>query len=115
MGIEHERVHLETSSVLIRQQDLARVRPRPERGPVEETGEAPTDELIRVPAGAIRIGEHEAKAFCEWKGEQTGHPIRMPTEDEWYRLCSAAGIEEVGNNAANADLPFRQLQGSSVI
>lgn len=200
MGIEHERIHLETSSVLIRQHDLARVRPRSEWAPVQETGEAPTNELITVPAGTIRIGKphedayygwdneygehkakveefkasqylvsnqeflefveagsyeqdrhwsdegrswrqftgarhptfwhwrngwflrlmteeiempwdwpvevnyHEAKAFCEWKGEQTGQPIRMPTEDEWYRLCSAAGIEEVGNNAANANL-----------
>jgi|GEM_PF-4820190 len=41
MGIEHERIHLETSSVLIRQHDLARVRPRSEWAPFQETGEAP--------------------------------------------------------------------------
>jgi hypothetical protein len=51
-----ERIHLETSSVLIRQHDLARVRPRPEWAPVQETGGAPTNELITVPAGTIRIG-----------------------------------------------------------
>lgn len=28
----------------------------------------------------------EAKAFCNWKAEKTGQPIRLPTEEEWYRL-----------------------------
>lgn len=200
MGVEHERIHLETSSVLIRQHELERVRPQPEWEPIRETGEAPENELITVPAGTVSIGKpyddayygwdneygeheaqvdefrasqylvsnqeflgfveaggyqedrfwseegcawrqfakarhptfwrwqngwqlrlmteevempwdwpvevnyHEAKAFCEWKGEQTGQHIRLPTEDEWYRLCSEAGIEEVGDESANANL-----------
>ena len=200
MGVEHERIHLETSSVLIRQHDLARVRPQPEWAPIRETGEAPENELITVPAGTVSIGKsyddayygwdneygeheaevdefrasqylvsnqeflefveaggyqedrfwseegcawrqfarakhptfwrwqngwhlrlmteevempwdwpvevnyHEAKAFCEWKREQTGQSIRLPTEDEWYRLCAEAGIEEVGHDPANANL-----------
>ena len=28
----------------------------------------------------------ESKAFCNWKAEKTGKPIRLPTEEEWYRL-----------------------------
>ena len=200
MGIEHERIHLETSSVLIRQQDLAKVRPQPKWAPIRETGEAPDNTLITVPAGSVHIGKsyddayygwdneygehqanveefkasqylvsnqeflefveaggyerdnywsdegrswrqfaearrptfwrwhngwhlrlmteevempwdwpaevnyHEAKAFCEWKREKTGQPIRLPTEDEWYRLCSEARVEEVGSHAANANL-----------
>jgi len=28
----------------------------------------------------------ESKAFCNWKAEKTGKSIRLPTEDEWYRL-----------------------------
>lgn len=200
MGIEHERIHLETSSVLIRQHDLARVRPRPEWAPIRQTGEAPENLLITVTGGHVRIGKsyddayygwdneygdheaqveefkasqylvsnqeylefveaggyqkdhywneegrswrqfaeakhptfwrwkngwqlrlmteevempwdwpaevnyHEAKAFCEWKREQTGKSIRLPTEDEWYRLCSEAGVQEVGENPANANL-----------
>ncbi|RBW48537.1 5-histidylcysteine sulfoxide synthase [Marinobacter sp. F3R11] len=200
MGIEHERIHLETSSVLIRQHDLARVRPHPDWRPCQHTGEAPANNLISVPAGTVHIGKpyedayygwdneygehqaevekfkasqylvsnqeflsfveaggyeqdrywsdegrswrdfagakhptfwrwhngwhlrlmteevpmpwdwpvevnyHEAKAFCDWKGEQTGQPVRMPTEDEWYRLCSEAGVQEVGDAPASANL-----------
>ena len=200
MGIEHERIHLETSSVLIRQHALERVQPQPEWAPIRETGEAPENELLTVPAGKVHIGKpcddafygwdneygehqadvaefkasqylvsnqeflefveaggyqqdeywseeglawrtfaeakhptfwrwqngwqlrlmteevempwdwpvevnyHEAKAFCEWKREQTGKPIRLPTEDEWYRLCDEAGVPEVGESPANANL-----------
>jgi putative 4-mercaptohistidine N1-methyltranferase len=50
------------------------------------------------------VNYHEAKAFCEWKGEQTGQVIRMPTEDEWHLLCAQAGVEELGNDVANANL-----------
>lgn len=28
----------------------------------------------------------EAKAFCNWLAEKKGAAIRLPTEDEWYRL-----------------------------
>ncbi len=28
----------------------------------------------------------EAKAFCNWKAKKTGKDIRLPTEEEWYRL-----------------------------
>lgn len=200
MGIEHERIHLETSSVLIRQHDLSKVRPQPDWAPVIETGEAPENELITVPSGTVKIGKsyddayygwdneygehqadveefkasqylvsnqeflefveaggyeldtfwsdegrawrqfadakhptfwswhngwhlrlmteevempwdwpvevnyHEAKAFCEWKREHTGLLIRLPTEDEWYRLCSVAGVEEVDDRPAHANL-----------
>lgn len=200
MGIEHERIHLETSSVLIRQHELDNVRPQAEWLPIRETGEAPENSLMTVPAGTVDIGKshddvyygwdneygehhaavnefkasqylvsnqeylafvedggyeesqywteegqawrqfsqakhptfwrwrnrwhlrlmteeiempwdwpvevnyHEAKAFCNWKKEQTGQPIRLPTEDEWYRLCSEAGVNEISERPANANL-----------
>lgn len=34
----------------------------------------------------VDVNYLEAKAFCNWKAEQTGSPIRLPTEAEWYRL-----------------------------
>lgn len=190
MGIEHERIHLETSSVLIRQHPLEFVRPQPAWKPFSETGEAPENALIPVPAGEVRLGKafddpwygwdneygdhqanveefqasqflasnheflefveaggyqddrfwseeglgwrtftratqptfwvwknewflrlmtqevpmpwdwpvevnfHEAKAFCNWKSEQTGQTVRLPTEDEWHRLADEAGVDE---------------------
>ena len=42
---------------------------------------------------------HEAKAFCNWKKELTGQPVRLPTEDEWVRLYQDAGLSEVAHDA----------------
>ncbi len=205
MGIEHERIHLETSSVLIRQQVLELVRPDPAWPPCRESGEPPANTLLPVPAGAVRLGQdwasapyygwdneygtheaevptfkaarmlvsnreflgfveaggyetdawwtpeglawrqfaqarfptfwrpgptgwwlrlmleevpmpwnwpvevnyHEAKAFCQWQAELTGQLVRLPSEDEWYRLRAIAGLKEVPTDtpaAANLHL-----------
>jgi len=183
MGIEHSRIHLETSSVIIRRLPLDQVRQLPLWEFCNETGEAPQNVLLPVAGGTVSLGktrkhplygwdneygrhngkvedfaasrhlvsnreylafvadggyhrpalwtdegqrwlnyskaQHplfwirdgescrfrtmaceiampwdwpvevnylEAKAFCNWKAKQTGLPIRLPTEDEWYRL-----------------------------
>ncbi|PTN11874.1 5-histidylcysteine sulfoxide synthase [Nitrosomonas aestuarii] len=200
MGIEHEQIHLETSSVLIRQHALAHVQTHEAWRPCEKTGVAPENELINVPAGSIEIGKnkvshqhygwdneyglhtadiaafqaskylvsnqeffafmqangyqtddyweeeglswrnfthvkhpafwikkddnwfmrtmtdeipmpwdwpvdvnyHEAKAFCNWKTKTTGQPVRLPTEDEWYRLYDISGLSEVPHDKSAA-------------
>lgn len=190
MGIEHERIHLETSSVLIRQHALRYVRPHPLWQPCRAAGTAPANALVEVPAGNVCLGKtdatygwdneygrhaaevpafaasrylvsngeflqfveaggyaddawwleegrgwksharpeyptfwvrdganwklrlmteevpmpwdwpvevnyHEAKAFCNWKAAVTGQPLRLPTEDEWYRLYDVSGLAAV--------------------
>lgn len=193
MGIEHERIHLETSSVLIRQHALHFVQPHPDWQPCRKTSAAPQNSLVDVAAGTVtlhktktnqqhygwdneyghhtadipafqaskylvsnreflafveaggyrtgsywpeegrswqkftqaehptfwvkkgndwylrlmteevpmpwdwpvEVNYHEAKAFCNWKTEMTKQPVRLPTEDEWYRLYDVAGLSEV--------------------
>ncbi len=202
MGIEHERIHLETSSVLIRQHALHFVRPHPAWAPIGDTGPAPRNALVAIPAGKVDVGKpfddpvygwdneyghhhadvpafeasrylvsnqeflafveaggyaddslwleegrhwrdfahathptfwvprdggwwlrlmcdevpmpwdwpvetnyHEAKAFCTWKARETGLPVRLPSEDEWYRLYDVAGLADpVADARANANL-----------
>ncbi len=191
MGIEHERIHLETSSVLIRQLPIDQVVQLPFWDICQEAGEPPANELLPVPGGKVLLGkpkDHplygwdneygrheaevagfraaryltsnreflefveaggyrekrwwteegwnwrnfreaghplfwvkgdggwglrtmasiidlpwnwpvevnqlEAKAFCAWKSDQTGLPIRLPTEDEWNRLRDVSAIPD---------------------
>lgn len=197
MCIEHELIHLETSTVLIRQHQLKYVRSLSEWSPCGEQGAAPDNQLVSVPGGSVLLGkardadrygwdnefgarqanvsafqasrylvsnaeflqfveaggyadqslwdeeglkwceftaaEHptfwvwrdawylrlmteevsmpwdwpvevnclEAKAFCRWKARESGEPIRLPSEDEWYRLYDHAGVQEVSEEAAN--------------
>lgn len=209
MGIEHERIHLETSSVLIRQHDLTRVKAHPEWRPCTISGAAPQNALIDLPGGRVVLGKapsdifygwdneyghheadvpafkaskylvsnqeflefvaalgyktddywneeglawrnyaqaehpcfwvksadswrlrlmteeiampwdwpaevnyHEAKAFCEWKKKHTGQPVRLPTEDEWYRLYDSAGIAEVNEEKTPANIHLDHFASS---
>ena len=183
MGIEHQRIHLETSSVIIRRLPINEVRLLPGWEICAMRGEAPKNSLLPVAGGKVILGktkEHplygwdnefgshqfevldfkagkylvsnaeflafvedngygkekywteegrkwvefskarcplfwikesggyrlrtlssvidmawswpvevnylEAKAFCNWLAEKKGAAIRLPTEDEWYRL-----------------------------
>ena len=57
MCIEHERIHLETSSVLIRQHALEYVKPHPAWQPCRKSGDAPQNQLVQIPAGDVRLGK----------------------------------------------------------
>ncbi|TCS43916.1 5-histidylcysteine sulfoxide synthase [Reinekea marinisedimentorum] len=183
MGIEHERIHLETSSVIIRQLPLEDVSDHPDWAICPDVGTAPENSLINIAGGEVSLGrtatddaygwdneyghhsesvsdfqasallvsngefmafvedggyeklhywseegqswlnytqakcprfwlktatgwqqrnmtnvislpmnwpvevnQLEAKAFCNWKAEKTGEPVRLPTEAEWKIL-----------------------------
>ena len=183
MGIEHERIHLETSSVIIRQLPLEDVSDHPDWAICPDVGPAPENSLVNIAGSNITLGrtdgddgygwdneygqlskevndfqvsamlvsngeflafveaggyqkpeywteeglswlnytkvscprfwhktsdgwqqrnmtnqiplpmnwpvevnQLEAKAFCNWKAEQTGLPVRLPTEAEWKIL-----------------------------
>lgn len=208
MCIEHELIHLETSTVLIRQQQLGYVRPLPEWAPCREQGNAPENQLLTLPPGPVTLGKArsaerygwdneygerqvdlgafqasrflvsnaeflqfvqkdgyaddslwdaeglkwrdftaarhptfwiwrgawylrlmteevvmpwdwpvevnclEASAFCRWKARETGEPIRLPSEDEWYRLYDYAGVQEVSVDPAGANLQLDHFASS---
>ena len=69
MGIEHERIHLETSSVLIRQHALEYVRPHPAWEPYKGSGEAPENQLIDVPEGVVQLGKTKTDPTYGWDNE----------------------------------------------
>ncbi len=61
MGIEHERIHLETSSVLIRQHDLKYVKPSLD-WPIcpDQQSEPPVNTLVEIPPRKIMLGKNDA-------------------------------------------------------
>ncbi|KLV04576.1 5-histidylcysteine sulfoxide synthase [Photobacterium ganghwense] len=69
MGIEHERIHLETSSVIIRQLPLSEVTPHPEWSPCDATGRAPSNCLLSVSGGHISLGKSDAEPTYGWDNE----------------------------------------------
>lgn len=82
MGIEHERIHLETSSVLIRQTDLEYLKPAGD--PVHafwarcpHTGDAPVNELLPVPGGRVVTGKPRDHNQYGWDNEYGRHEAEI--------------------------------------
>ncbi|MCF8365683.1 MAG: 5-histidylcysteine sulfoxide synthase [Bacteroidales bacterium] len=69
MGIEHERIHLETSSVLIRQLPIHQVVKHPFWKICDQTGKAPKNELINVPGGTVTLGKNKNHELYGWDNE----------------------------------------------
>ena len=69
MGIEHERIHVETSSVIIRRLPIEMVRPLPLWKICPETGKAPQNELVPVAGGRVVLGKSKDHPLYGWDNE----------------------------------------------
>lgn len=78
MGIEHERIHLETSSVLIRQLPIDQVVQLPFWDICLEAGEPPQNELVPVPGGIVTLGKARDHALYGWDNEYGSHEAEVP-------------------------------------
>lgn len=78
MGIEHENIHLETSSVLIRQLPFASVQEKSEWKECEAVGAAPKNELLEVSAGGVSLGKNKEAKLFGWDNEYGTHHAQLP-------------------------------------
>ena len=69
MGIEHQRIHLETSSVLIRQLPIDQVVQLPLWTICNEAGEAPENRLLQVSGGPVVLGKPKDHPLYGWDNE----------------------------------------------
>ena len=90
MGIEHETIHLETSSVLIRQHALDYVQTHSAWVPCRDTGPAPGNELVAVPAGSVRLGKSHDDLHYGWDNEYGHHEAEVPAFEAARYLVSNA-------------------------
>ncbi len=73
MGIEHERIHLETSSVLIRQLPINQVLQLPFWEICREAGDPPSNQLIVVAGGKVSLGKSTEDPLYGWDNEYGLH------------------------------------------
>ncbi len=70
MGIEHERIHLETSSILMRELPLELVNEHPMWGKINPLGgQPPQNELIKVVGGKVEMGKSKSNPIYGWDNE----------------------------------------------
>jgi 5-histidylcysteine sulfoxide synthase/putative 4-mercaptohistidine N1-methyltranferase len=77
MGIEHERIHLETSSVLIRQLPIDQVVQLPFWEICAEAGEPPTNSLLPVDGGKVVLGKAKDHPLYGWDNEYGRHEAEV--------------------------------------
>ncbi|MBT0663688.1 5-histidylcysteine sulfoxide synthase [Geobacter pelophilus] len=77
MGIEHERIHLETSSVLIRQLPIDQVVQLPEWEICREAGEPPANRLLPVAGGKVVLGKQRNHPLYGWDNEYGLHEAEV--------------------------------------
>ncbi len=78
MGIEHQRIHLETSSVLIRQLPINQVQQLPLWDICRETGNAPDNRLLSVSGETVSLGKAKDHPLYGWDNEYGLHRAEVP-------------------------------------
>lgn len=103
MGIEHDRIHLETSSVLMRQHNLKYVKPHPDWQPCRESGSAPNNTLVNIPSGRVMLGRDFNDPIYGWDNEYGRHQAEVPafqaarylvSNGEFLEFVSAGGYAD---------------------
>ncbi len=103
MGIEHERIHLETSSVLIRQLGLECVKPSALFRPCPDAGPAPQNQLVDVAGGAVQLGKELGHHLYGWDNEYGTAVFEVPdfsaakylvSNEEYLAFMEDGGYEQ---------------------
>ena len=103
MGIEHERIHLETSSVLIRQLPLSEVKSHPLFSICEKKGKAPQNQLLHVEGQNVILGKQKNDQLYGWDNEFGHHETEVKSfkaskylvsNEEFYDFICDDGYKE---------------------
>ena len=79
MGIEHENIHLETSSVLIRQLSIEWVKESKDWQRYMHSTHPPSNTLIDVEAGSVALGKRRDDSWYGWDNEYGTHSATLPS------------------------------------
>ena len=104
MGIEHENIHLETSSVLIRQLPLAYVKQDDTWEECVQYDDAPVNKLIEVTGGAVILGKNKNAKLFGWDNEYGVHQTNIPTfKAAQYLTSNAEYLDFIHDNGYEND------------
>jgi len=113
MGIEHENIHLETSSVLIRQLPFEAVQEDARWRESEIYGPAPKNELLEVSAGSVILGKNKDAKLFGWDNEYGDHQAHIPAFKAAKYLTSNAEFLDFVNDAGYRNNTFWCEEGKA--
>jgi len=90
MGIEHEHIHIETSSVLHRQMPLAFIKPVDDFKTCNDFPQAPHNELVAMQGEVITLGKDKSHHLYGWDNEYGTQTIKVEAFEVSKYLVSNA-------------------------
>ncbi|CAA6801898.1 MAG: Glutamate synthase [NADPH] large chain (EC [uncultured Sulfurovum sp.] len=104
MGIEHENIHLETSSVLIRQLPFSAVQENAFWQENSSDNDAPKNVLLPVPEGVVQLGKNKDAKLFGWDNEYGEHHANIPAfKASKYLTSNAEYLEFTLDGGYNND------------
>ncbi|WP_345970807.1 5-histidylcysteine sulfoxide synthase [Sulfurimonas sp. HSL1-6] len=103
MGIEHERIHIETSSVLHRQMPLEEIRPSEAFPYCNDAGLAPENSLTVISGAVVQLGKERGDPYYGWDNEYGSARMEVPefrtatmlvSHGEFLPFVEAGGYED---------------------
>ena len=113
MGIAHENIHLETSSVLIRQLAFESVQENKEWKECESYADAPKNRLLDVSAGTVILGKNKDARLFGWDNEYGDHQAHIPAFKAAKYLTSNAEFLDFVEDAGYSNDTFWCEEGKA--
>ncbi|MFT4552739.1 MAG: 5-histidylcysteine sulfoxide synthase/putative 4-mercaptohistidine N1-methyltransferase [Chlamydiales bacterium] len=102
MCVEHDRIHLETSSVLIRQLPVNLVERPPEWKYAPKNPTLIQNELIQVPSGSVSLGKPKDFPSYGWDNEYGHKQVHVPAfQASKFLITNGEFLRFVQDNAYN--------------
>ncbi|MBK1988039.1 5-histidylcysteine sulfoxide synthase [Sphaerospermopsis aphanizomenoides BCCUSP55] len=102
MGIEHSRIHFETSSMLLRQLPVDRLKCPQGWNYAPTNGKNPPNEMRSIPGGMVKLGKHQDDLTFGWDSEYGCLEVEVKpflasqnliTNGEFLEFVQAGGYE----------------------
>jgi len=111
MGIEHERIHLETSSVLHRQLPIEMIQDNNYFPRCNEVGPAPENEMVSIEGGKIHLGKQRDHHLYGWDNEYGKKEVEVATFKTSKYLVSNAEFIDFVNDGGYTNEAYWDQEG----
>jgi len=115
MGIEHERIHIETSLVLHRQMPLSLVKELKEFNICKRSATAPKNSMVVVAETEVQLGKTKEHNLYGWDNEYGVHQESLSTFEASKYLVSNGEFMEFVNAGGYADESYWSDEGKEFL
>ncbi|MBU1641825.1 5-histidylcysteine sulfoxide synthase [bacterium] len=115
MGIEHERIHIETSSVLHRQLSVGKVKTVANFPICPESGPAPQNAMIAIEGGTVRLGKGKNHPLYGWDNEYGEQEEKVNPFKAAKYLCSNGEYLAFVNGGGYTDERYWDEEGQTFL